>query len=318
MTTASTIKRSFDAAAGSYDQRDGVQPEVVRRLAELLPESLGTIECEREHEQTLRKDGRPARILEVGCGTGTLTQVLRTRYPQAHLTALDLAPAMIAAAQRRLNGSAEGGVRSAEYPNAERGTRNAEGGTGVPPVNHGQDGRATSGVTEWHAADVRVFEPAEKFDLIASSSALHWVRPLPEVMTRLADWLAPGGQLVCALMTAGTLAELREVRKLVAPHKSEMVHELPDGQAVASAVHRAGLQVLVASEREIQVRMRSALDLMRMLAAQGTAAGFYGAESALNRTEMARLLHAYDQTHAVPGGGVAVTWRVLYLKAVKA
>jgi malonyl-CoA O-methyltransferase len=267
MTFPSTIRNSFDAAAGSYDQRDGVQPEVVRRLAELLPEKLAD----------------SGRILEVGCGTGALTEVLRARYPQAHLAALDLAPAMLAAAQRRL--AARFGAGSANV--------------------------------QWHVADVRAFEPSESFDLIASSSALHWVRPLPEVFTRLAGWLAPGGQLACALMTEGTLAELREVRRLVAPHKSETLHELPDGQAVASAAYGAGLQVVQASEREVRVRMRSALDLMRMLAAQGTAAGFYGADSALNRTEMARLLHAYDQTHAAPGGGVAVTWRVLYLKAVK-
>ncbi len=284
MTNLSTIRNSFDAAARSYDQRDGVQPEVVRRLSELLPEKLTPIEGEHERERNPQEGGCPARILEVGCGTGALTEVLCSCYPQAHLTALDLAPAMVAAARRRME---------------ER------------------FGAESANTVEWYAADVRAFEPAEPFELIASSSALHWVRPLPEVFTRLAGWLRPGGELVCALMTTGTLAELREVRRLVAPHKSEAAHELPDGQAAASAAFHAGLQVRQASEREVQVRMRSALDLMRMLAAQGTAAGFYGSGAALNRTELARLLHEYDRAHATPGGGVLATWRVLYLQAMK-
>ena len=264
MTTTSTIRNSFEAAALSYDRRDGIQPAVVQRLLEWLPETLA--------------DSAP--ILEIGCGTGCLTERLRERYPQHPFCALDLSSAMVAAAQRRL------AARFGE----------------------------TAGMV-WHTADVQTFEPEGAFGLIASSSALHWVRPLPEALARLAGWLTPGGQLVFALMTEGTLAELHLTRQAVAPGKAAAGLTLPEGQAVVTAAQRAGLAVQAAAEREMQVRMPSARDLLRMLSAQGTAAGIYG--SALNRTELARLIHEYDRTHAAPGGGVLVTWRVLYLKAVK-
>lgn len=266
MTTTSVIRNSFDAAARSYDRRDGIQPEVARRLLEWLPETLADA----------------ARILEVGCGTGCLTALLRERYPRSPLGALDLSPAMVAAARRRL------AARFAE----------------------------SAGV-DWHAADLRAFEPEAAVGLIASSSALHWVWPLPEALERLAGWLAPGGQLVCALMTAGTLAELQAARRAVAPGKAAPDLTLPEGRAVVAATRRAGLVVQAAAEREMQARMRSSLDLLRLLRDQGVAAGVYGAASALNRTELARLTHEYDRTHAAPGGGVRVTWRVLFLRAVK-
>ncbi len=44
----------------------------------------------------------PAHILEVGCGTGRNLAWLARRHPRARLTGLDLAPAMLARARRRL------------------------------------------------------------------------------------------------------------------------------------------------------------------------------------------------------------------------
>lgn len=77
------MRRSFDRAAASYDQAAALQ----RRVADRLLSGL---------------DGAPLRLLDAGCGTGYGTAGLRTRFPQATLYALDLAPAMLAAAQRRV------------------------------------------------------------------------------------------------------------------------------------------------------------------------------------------------------------------------
>jgi malonyl-CoA O-methyltransferase len=41
-----------------------------------------------------RIDAAPDSILEIGCGTGTLTAELRARFPQARIVAIDFAPAM--------------------------------------------------------------------------------------------------------------------------------------------------------------------------------------------------------------------------------
>jgi malonyl-CoA O-methyltransferase len=79
------IRRSFDAAAGTYDDAAFLQREIVRRLDDHL-------------------DGikvAPGLILDAGCGTGFALPLLKARYPDARLLGLDLAHAMAAKARER-------------------------------------------------------------------------------------------------------------------------------------------------------------------------------------------------------------------------
>ncbi len=43
--------------------------------------------------------------------------------------------------------------------------------------------------------DIGAFAPAERFDLIFSNAAIHWVDEHPRLLARLAQGLAPGGQI---------------------------------------------------------------------------------------------------------------------------
>lgn len=83
------LGRNFGRQAAHYDRYALVQ----HRLAEELVESLAG-GARQFH-----------RILEIGCGTGYLTGLLRQAFPQAHLTALDLAPAALETARARLEGA---------------------------------------------------------------------------------------------------------------------------------------------------------------------------------------------------------------------
>lgn len=77
------IRRSFDRAAATYDAHARVQ------------ERLAT-------ELVARADGEPERILELGCGTGTLTALLRSRFPEARIVAVDFAEEMAARTRARV------------------------------------------------------------------------------------------------------------------------------------------------------------------------------------------------------------------------
>lgn len=77
------IRRSFDRAAHSYDQAAALQRRVADRLIGLA-------------------NGRPARVLDAGSGTGYGTAALARQFPQASLFALDLAPGMLAATRARV------------------------------------------------------------------------------------------------------------------------------------------------------------------------------------------------------------------------
>jgi malonyl-CoA O-methyltransferase len=77
------IQRRFERAAAYYDTFSVVQREMAERLVE-----------------NVRR--RPLSILELGCGTGYLTALLRSRFPEAAIEAVDFAPAMIARAYVRV------------------------------------------------------------------------------------------------------------------------------------------------------------------------------------------------------------------------
>jgi SAM-dependent methyltransferase len=51
------------------------------------------------------------RILDLGCGDGRLSALLRVRRPEAHLTLLDVSPPMLAAARQRFAGDPRAEVR---------------------------------------------------------------------------------------------------------------------------------------------------------------------------------------------------------------
>lgn len=80
------IGAAFAAAAEGYEASAGVQRIVARHLADMAG-----------HERL--EPGAP--ILEIGCGTGLLTREIRRRWPDAMLTATDLAPAMLDATARQ-------------------------------------------------------------------------------------------------------------------------------------------------------------------------------------------------------------------------
>lgn len=81
------IAQSFGRAAASYDTHSAPQRHAAQRLAELIAcEALPT----------------HPRVLEIGCGTGHLTQLLACRVAGADFLCSDIAPAMVATCRARL------------------------------------------------------------------------------------------------------------------------------------------------------------------------------------------------------------------------
>jgi malonyl-CoA O-methyltransferase len=78
-------RRSFARAAAGYDAHAVLQREVGKRLL--------------EHLDPIRLD--PARVLDLGCGTGALFAGLRERFPRARLLGIDAALPMLVAARGR-------------------------------------------------------------------------------------------------------------------------------------------------------------------------------------------------------------------------
>lgn len=86
---ASSPQVEFDREAEAYDRR--AVPTILRysELHQMLLWGLPYLPT------------RPFRVLELGCGTGTLTSRLLAEFPHATVTAVDLSPRMIALARRK-------------------------------------------------------------------------------------------------------------------------------------------------------------------------------------------------------------------------
>lgn len=97
----------------------------------------------------------PARIADLGCGTGELTATLAARWPHAAIEALDSSPEMIARA------------REHEIP----------------------------GRLRFRVADAATWRPEQPVDLIVSNAVLQWIPGHTDLLPRWAGALAPGGRL---------------------------------------------------------------------------------------------------------------------------
>lgn len=88
ISTKHRVRDAFDRAAATYDGAAVVQRRV----------------CDRLLEELVRDGGPAERILDAGCGTGYGSAQLRKRWPGAHITGIDFAPAMLSLARRQLDG----------------------------------------------------------------------------------------------------------------------------------------------------------------------------------------------------------------------
>jgi len=79
-------------SAGYRDKADGFLPERPRLIATMLS----------HYHAFCRRDHRPTRVLDLGCGDGVLVERLLATDPHLEATLVDGAPAMLDAARQRL------------------------------------------------------------------------------------------------------------------------------------------------------------------------------------------------------------------------
>jgi malonyl-CoA O-methyltransferase len=152
MTHKQSIQRNFARRGATYDHHTRVQQWMA---AELLQGCRETVQ-------------RARRILEIGCGTGYLTKLLRQANAEANLVALDLEISLLQRARTRL-------------------------------------GRAAG--VHFVAADGEAFAGGS-YDLIVSNSVFQWFTRPGETLREYYRMLRPGGCLAFAFLGPATFQEL--------------------------------------------------------------------------------------------------------------
>lgn len=265
------VRRAFDHAAASYDAHAVLQREVCDRLlARLDFISL-----------------QPARVLDLGAGTGYGLERLRPRYPAADCLALDIAPAMLAAARARFPapGLADR-ARALFAPGTAR------------PAPH------------FVCADMeRLPLAANSVNLVWSSLALQWAQDLDATLKGIHRVLAPGGAFLFATFGPDTLKELRAAFAGIdnAPHVNRFtdLHDIGDLLVHAGFAHPVmEMDMLTLTYADLKSLMRDLKGIGAHNAAAGRPRGLSG------KTAWARLEAAYEAHRT--DGRLPATFEVVY------
>ena len=152
---------SFDRSAEAYDDLLRHNRDGARRLVAALP------------------DGRYDDVLDVGCGTGFVTEAMIDRFGTPRVTGVDPSEGMLERFREKLAGRVD----------------------------------ATLQVAGVHDMDV----PDGAFDAVVSGMAFHWFPEKPAAVAAMARPLRPGGMLGILASASGTDAEFRAVLEGIRP-----------------------------------------------------------------------------------------------------
>jgi len=262
------IAAAFHQNAVGYDQHVLVQKRVVAQLADAV-------------ELNLRQ--RPVHVLDVGTGTGALLERLRTRYPDARMTGVDIALNMCLRASQKL-------------------------GPACPIVNG--------------TAEHLPFRSGT-FDLVVSASVLQWVDDLSAALLEMRRVVRPGGEINLAFFCDGTLGELQRCFRDSVRWRSDdssqgvsRLHGFRSVDDVISIVNRMDFEkVVVTVETEVDWYddLNSLLRSIKSIGA-GTVSGGSGIGLGW-RGILQEASRLYRERYG-RDGKIPATYKVLYLSAL--
>lgn len=155
MINKQLLQTRFSRQAHSYEEYANVQKKMTHQLLALLSDAGF-------------KNQPEFRILEIGCGTGYLTERLVQLFPQCQLTAVDLAPGMIEVAKERVKDKPVGFI----------------------------------------CADVEEMTLEDTYDLIVSNATFQWFNQMENTIRRLFEALKPDGMIHFSTFGSLTFHEL--------------------------------------------------------------------------------------------------------------
>jgi len=261
------VKRAFSSASSSYDEHAVLQREIADRLINHL--SFTKLE--------------PKRILDVGCGTGYCTRLLRSKYKKADVVAVDLSEAMV------------GVTRSAHARRMPWNGRNqhSTGDAAALPFKSGT------------------------FDLVCSNLTMQWLPDPQDMMREMRRVLAPGGLMLFSTFGRRTLGELRHALATIEPERAGHVLPFPDVMTLGDALMTLPIELPVTDTDLFTLTYPDTISLIRELKGLGaSAAAIRGRKSGLyGRALIRQLDHIYADQHRSEDGKIYATFEALYAQA---
>lgn len=184
MINKKSVRLHFSKSARTYDTYAHIQKNMAHTLTSML---LGLAQQRKNTE---------VRILDLGCGTGFLTEILLKYFPHSQITAVDIAPGMINRMKEKFSHRKTisywcGDIEDEEFK--------------------------------------KIMARQEKYDIIVSNAAFQWINNLEYVMKTVVPKLNEKGIFGFSTFIAGTFEELHHVFR-IASQKVGLEKEYVPGQ----------------------------------------------------------------------------------------
>jgi len=246
------IKQHFSHAAPSYDEAAVLQKAVAEHVDERL--ALTTLS--------------PQVILDIGAGTGLLTEKVIHRYPQARTFAIDLSADMLKRAQQRLQGPRFKWLPQSLFAKDGANLVNADA-YALPIADH-------------------------SVDLIVSNLMLQWCDDLDRVFQEFRRVLRPEGLLMFTTFGPDTLKELKQAWA-VADADNPHVNHFVDMHDIGDALIRNGFGQPVMDVETFTLTYDKPIGVLKDLKAIGaTNAGLNRKRGLMGKQTFQTMLEAYE------------------------
>ncbi|WP_237247071.1 malonyl-ACP O-methyltransferase BioC [Sideroxyarcus emersonii] len=261
------MRRAFSRAATRYDAAAVLQREVCIRMLE----KLDIIKIQ------------PARVLDVGSGTGWGTRQLGERYPQADITALDIAFGMLQVARGT----------SSWWQKLFSGSKQ-----------------------RFLCADAEALPlAAQSVDMVWSNLAVQWCNDLPATFAGLHRVIRTDGLLMFSTFGPDTLQELRTAFDGVDGYNH--VNRFADMHDIGDMLVEAGFADPVMEMEKLTLTyddVKAVMQDLRSIGAHNATAG--RAPGMLGKARWARIVQNYEALRR--NGKLPATFEIIYGHAWKA
>jgi malonyl-CoA O-methyltransferase len=194
-------------------------------------------------------------LLEIGCGSGLLSEIIIKYFPERDVTLMDISPGMLAACRKRL-------VKAG--------------------LNHN--------AIQYVEKDAESISSRRQYALIVSALTLQWFQNPVESLGKIAHSLLPGGIFICSFLGESSFREWQDQCT-----KSKVrctLNPLPDPTALTGRLKKTFGDVTL-SQKKVTLSYPSVEDFFLSLKKTGTAVNVSGQKNSF--ADMRRLMRDWHK-----------------------